>query len=162
MIKLSFCRNDFPIGGSFWQKDSLITHILFELCLFRNLAQGTFFLLALYMKLMTIAKNIINELAYIKHVLLIKTKRISDKKTHFVSLWRQKRTDLKSFWSWQLFLSFYRIYDRVQSAECQQKSKKQIRASGTLLDNPQSLLKYVWNQGFSEKQWIAMEEITYC
>ena len=31
------------MGGSFWQKDSLITHILFELCLFRNLAQCTFF-----------------------------------------------------------------------------------------------------------------------
>ena len=26
------------IGESFWQKDSLITHILFELCLLRNLA----------------------------------------------------------------------------------------------------------------------------
>ena len=24
------------IGGSFWQKDSLITHILFEVCLFRK------------------------------------------------------------------------------------------------------------------------------
>ena len=45
--KLSFCQNDSPIGGSFWQKDSLITHILFELCLFRNLAQCTLFLLTL-------------------------------------------------------------------------------------------------------------------
>ena len=42
-MKLSFCQNDSLIGGSFWQKDSLITHILFELCLFRNLAQCTFF-----------------------------------------------------------------------------------------------------------------------
>ena len=33
MIKLSFCQNDSPMGGSFWQKDSLITHILFELWL---------------------------------------------------------------------------------------------------------------------------------
>ena len=33
------------MGESFWQKDSLITHILFELCLFRNLAQHTLFLL---------------------------------------------------------------------------------------------------------------------
>ena len=33
MIKLSFCQNDPPIGVSFWQKDSLITHILFELWL---------------------------------------------------------------------------------------------------------------------------------
>ena len=33
VIKLSFCQTDFPNGGSFWQKDSLITHILFELWL---------------------------------------------------------------------------------------------------------------------------------
>ena len=33
MIKLSFCQNDSHLGGSFWQKDSLITHILFELWL---------------------------------------------------------------------------------------------------------------------------------
>ena len=40
---LSLCQNDPPMGESFWQKDSLITHILFELCLFRNLAQCNFF-----------------------------------------------------------------------------------------------------------------------
>ena len=33
VIKLSFCQNDSPIGGSFWQKDSFITYILFELWL---------------------------------------------------------------------------------------------------------------------------------
>ena len=48
VIKLSFNQNDCPWGGSFWSKDSLITHILFELCLFRNLAQCTLFLLTLY------------------------------------------------------------------------------------------------------------------
>ena len=42
VIKLSFCQNDSLIGGSFWQKDSFITHIL-ELCQFSNLAQSTFF-----------------------------------------------------------------------------------------------------------------------
>ena len=26
-----FCQNNSPMRGSFWQKDSLITHILFEL-----------------------------------------------------------------------------------------------------------------------------------
>ena len=31
VTKLLFCQNDYPMGGSFWQKDSLITHILFEL-----------------------------------------------------------------------------------------------------------------------------------
>ena len=43
MIKLSFCQNDSLMEGSFWQNDSLITHILFELCLFKNLAQCLFF-----------------------------------------------------------------------------------------------------------------------
>ena len=33
VIKLSFCQNDPPMGESFWQKDSLISHILFELLL---------------------------------------------------------------------------------------------------------------------------------
>ena len=28
---LLFSQNDFPMRESFWQKDSLITHILFEL-----------------------------------------------------------------------------------------------------------------------------------
>ena len=31
MIKLSFHQNESPMGGSFWQRDRLITHILFEL-----------------------------------------------------------------------------------------------------------------------------------
>ena len=48
VIKLSFCQNDSPMRGSFWQKDSFITHILFELCLFSNLAQSTFFRYTLY------------------------------------------------------------------------------------------------------------------
>ena len=30
VTKLVFCQNDSPIRGSFWQKDSLITHKLFE------------------------------------------------------------------------------------------------------------------------------------
>ena len=33
VIKLSFCQNDFPMGETFWQKDSLITQKLFELWL---------------------------------------------------------------------------------------------------------------------------------
>ena len=43
VIKLSFCQNDPPMWESFWQKDSLIILILFELCLFRYLAQSIFF-----------------------------------------------------------------------------------------------------------------------
>ena len=39
VIKLSFCQNDSPMEGSFWLKDSLITLIMFELCLFLYLAQ---------------------------------------------------------------------------------------------------------------------------
>ena len=33
VVKLSFCQNDSQMGGSFWLKDSLITHILFKLWL---------------------------------------------------------------------------------------------------------------------------------
>ena len=33
VIKLSFGQNDYLMGGSFWQKDSLITHTLFKLWL---------------------------------------------------------------------------------------------------------------------------------
>ena len=33
VIKLSFFQNDSPMGETFWPKDSLITHILFELWL---------------------------------------------------------------------------------------------------------------------------------
>ena len=39
------------MGESFWQKNSLITHILFELCLFRCLAQPTYFRDTLYLKI---------------------------------------------------------------------------------------------------------------
>ena len=31
VVKVSFCQNDPPIGESFWQNTSLVTHILFEL-----------------------------------------------------------------------------------------------------------------------------------
>ena len=31
VTRILFCQNNSPMRGSFWQKDSLITHILFEL-----------------------------------------------------------------------------------------------------------------------------------
>ena len=37
VIKLTFSQNDCSMGGSFWPKASLITHILFELWLFHAL-----------------------------------------------------------------------------------------------------------------------------
>ena len=33
MTKLSFCHSDPPLSESFWQKNRLVTHILFDLCL---------------------------------------------------------------------------------------------------------------------------------
>ena len=39
MIKLFFCQNDSPMGVTFWQKDSLITHIHFKLCLIMIFSQ---------------------------------------------------------------------------------------------------------------------------
>ena len=47
-IKLSFSQNDFPMAESFWQKDSLITHILFELCLLWHLSQSQIWCITLY------------------------------------------------------------------------------------------------------------------
>ena len=43
VIKLSFCQNVSPMGGSFWQKDSLITHILFDLWLILIFSPVTIF-----------------------------------------------------------------------------------------------------------------------
>ena len=48
VTRLLFCQNDSPIWGSFWQKDSLITHILFELCLLWYLAQSQIWCITLY------------------------------------------------------------------------------------------------------------------
>ena len=39
VTKVSFCQNDVLIGGLFWQKDSLVTLLLFELWLLWYLAQ---------------------------------------------------------------------------------------------------------------------------
>ena len=33
---LSFCQNDSLMGESLWQKDRMVTHILFDLCLFKH------------------------------------------------------------------------------------------------------------------------------
>ena len=33
---LPFCHNDLIIGGSLWQKDRMVTHILFDRCLFKH------------------------------------------------------------------------------------------------------------------------------
>ena len=43
-----------PRGESFWQKDSLITHIFFESCLLWYLAECTFFLFPLYILLIIV------------------------------------------------------------------------------------------------------------
>ena len=40
VTRLFFCQNDYLMGESLWQKDSLVTLILFELCLFWYLAQS--------------------------------------------------------------------------------------------------------------------------
>ena len=41
VMKLFFCQNSHLMGQSFWQKNSFITHIVFELCLFWYLARST-------------------------------------------------------------------------------------------------------------------------
>ena len=42
VFKLILCQNGPPMGGSFWQNNSLISHILFELWLLEYLAQSHF------------------------------------------------------------------------------------------------------------------------
>ena len=37
VTKLSFCQSDSPMSLSFWQKNSLVTHIFFDLCLFKHI-----------------------------------------------------------------------------------------------------------------------------
>ena len=34
--QLFFCQSDSPMSESFWQKNRLVTHILFDLCLFKH------------------------------------------------------------------------------------------------------------------------------
>ena len=46
--KLSFCQNDVHMGESFWQKNSLVTLILFELYLLWYLAQSQTLVTSLY------------------------------------------------------------------------------------------------------------------
>jgi hypothetical protein len=48
VTKLSFYQIDPPMSTSFWQKDSLITHILFELCLIWYLAYCQIHRITLY------------------------------------------------------------------------------------------------------------------
>ena len=36
MTILSFYQSDFPMSKSFWQKDRMVTHIFFDLCLFKH------------------------------------------------------------------------------------------------------------------------------
>ena len=70
------CLNLFWIGmflyviilHSFWQKDSLITHILFELCLFRYLAQSTYLRDTLYHKYLQCAAEKIFSLLLFKPI----------------------------------------------------------------------------------------------
>ena len=38
MTILSFCQSDPPMSESFWQKDRMVTHILFDICQFKHLS----------------------------------------------------------------------------------------------------------------------------
>ena len=55
VARLIFCQNDYPIRGSFWQRDCSITHILFELCFFECLAHLQIFV---YQSLLTLNEPI--------------------------------------------------------------------------------------------------------
>ena len=36
VTKLSFCQSDSPMSKSFWENNSLVTHIFFDLCLLKH------------------------------------------------------------------------------------------------------------------------------
>ena len=60
MSTLSFCQSDPPMSESFWQKDRIFTHILFDLCLFEHFTQSQVLVTSLYLsvnKLQTIYRN---------------------------------------------------------------------------------------------------------
>ena len=68
-MKLSFCQNDPPMGESFWQKDSLSTHILFELWLITLLRFVQFFLKQTLKELgFILMKKVLDSQNLIKHV----------------------------------------------------------------------------------------------
>ena len=48
VTSLFFCQNDVLTGESFWQKDSLVTPILFDLCLFKHFSLSQIFVISLY------------------------------------------------------------------------------------------------------------------
>ena len=56
VTKVSFCQNDPIIGESFWQKNSLVTFIFFELCLFWYFANSQILGISLYVLSMWISK----------------------------------------------------------------------------------------------------------
>ena len=43
VTSLFFCQNDSPMSESFWQKNRLVTHTLFDLCLFKHSSPVTNF-----------------------------------------------------------------------------------------------------------------------
>ena len=48
VTSLFFCQNDVLTGESFWQKDSLVTLILFDLYLFKHFSLSQIFVISLY------------------------------------------------------------------------------------------------------------------
>ena len=48
MNSLFFCQNDSLMRESHWQKDSLVTYILFDICLFKHFSMSQIFVISLY------------------------------------------------------------------------------------------------------------------
>ena len=47
---LLFCHNDSLMGGSIWQKNRMVTHILFDLCPFKHFSMSQIFVISLYIE----------------------------------------------------------------------------------------------------------------
>ena len=105
VIKLPFCQNDSPMRGSVWQKDSLITYILFELWIIMTFSSPER-KLAKHTSVHYLGRN-----RLLKPFLILPSLMgMKQKKTIFFSKWPTKKT-------WWHFLTHAKYFDR----ECKRK-----------------------------------------
>ena len=53
VTSLFFCQNDVLKGGPFWQKDSFVTLLLFDLCLSKHFSLSQIFVITLSLKMIS-------------------------------------------------------------------------------------------------------------
>ena len=110
VTNLLFCQNDSPIRTSFWQIDSLVTRILFELCQLWYLAQSEILGITLYyahdsmLKKKILTSNRLSMVEFFKVAHLPLVKRGISKDFHFLVL----------FWAMTLPVSLLKSFKKLQ------------------------------------------------